>query len=94
MTKFDSNMERDINRCAVALEKLTKLVTLQQEVIELLSAEKIKEKIERNDHFEKRSAQKLEEWEVRELETVRARMEAKDKAKQTAKARRRKKNET
>tara|TARA_Y100001963_G_scaffold24739_1_gene33383 strand:- start:352 stop:546 length:195 start_codon:yes stop_codon:yes gene_type:complete len=31
MTKFDSNMERDMNRCAVALEKLTKLVTLQNE---------------------------------------------------------------
>lgn len=24
MTKFDSNMERDINRCAVALEKILK----------------------------------------------------------------------
>ena len=47
-----------MNRCAVALEKLTKLVTLQNEVIELLSAEKMKEKIERNDHFEKRSAPK------------------------------------
>ena len=40
MTKFDSNMERDINRCAVALEKLTKLVTLQNEVIELLAEKK------------------------------------------------------
>ena len=87
-------MERDINRCAVALEKLTKLVTLQKEVIEILSAEKMKEKIERNNHFEKRSAPKLEEWEVKELKAVRARMEAKDKAKQTAKVRRRKKNET
>tara|TARA_R100000664_G_scaffold4333_1_gene8855 strand:+ start:556 stop:768 length:213 start_codon:yes stop_codon:yes gene_type:complete len=26
MTKFDSNMERDINRCAVALEKILKLL--------------------------------------------------------------------
>tara|TARA_R100000655_G_scaffold101148_1_gene146049 strand:- start:143 stop:298 length:156 start_codon:yes stop_codon:yes gene_type:complete len=40
MTKFDSNMERDMNRCAVALEKLTKLVTLQNEVIELLVKKK------------------------------------------------------
>ena len=40
MTKFDSNMERDMNRCAVALEKLTKLVTLQNEVIELLVEKK------------------------------------------------------
>tara|TARA_R100001594_G_scaffold27674_1_gene52601 strand:- start:861 stop:1028 length:168 start_codon:yes stop_codon:yes gene_type:complete len=40
MTKFDSNMERDINRCALALEKLTKLVTLQNEVIELMAAQK------------------------------------------------------
>ena len=40
MTKFDSNMERDINRCAVALEKLTKLVTLQNEVIELMAEKK------------------------------------------------------
>ena len=69
-----------MNRCAVALEKLTKLVTLQQEVIELMA--------------EKKSAPKLEEWEVRELEAVRARMEAKERTKETAKARRRKKNET
>ena len=40
MTKFDSNMERDMNRCAVALEKLTKLVTLQNEVIELMAEKK------------------------------------------------------
>ena len=40
MTNFDSNMERDMNRCAVALEKLTKLVTLQNEVIELMAQQK------------------------------------------------------
>jgi len=73
-------MERDINRCAVALEKLTKLVVLQNEVIELMAQQK--------------PEPKLEEWEARELEAVRARMEAKERAKQTAKARRRKKNET
>ena len=81
MTKFDSNMERDINRCAVALEKLTKLVTLQQEVLELLAAKEIPKP-------------PLDDWEIRELEAVRAKIEAKDKAKQAAKARRRKKNET
>ena len=40
MTKFDSNMERDMNRGAVALEKLTKLVVLQNEVIELMAEKK------------------------------------------------------
>ena len=81
MTKFDSNIERDMNRCAVALEKLTKLVTLQQEVIELMAAKEIPKP-------------PLDDWEIRELEAVRARMEAKERAKETAKARRRKKNET